>query len=298
MRTCARDRRLSNKVSADAPLTQILYLARRNAYRVPALVCGWENLYLLLRRNIGNDAFVVFVKFLTVDNFAVARPPVIAESTGRCYSFNQKQSFTIYSDVRRPIIIPKTSFILCSCFSNPSCFRKTSLFCALVIDASKQFLTVDPIIANFNVLFGQDTKIWHIISPWTTISISRSIDCFSKQRLCFFSKLMQRAFHHNFACTQLVRRILDEEVPNKKQNECYRDLKYAFKESTHTQELTNLGTSDNPVVTGSSHRPANLVTAFPLGGCCLKCTHHRYAYKRIYDIINSMIPNKVDRSIA
>ena len=38
------DRRLSNKISADAPLTPILYLGRRNASRVP--VSGWENLLI------------------------------------------------------------------------------------------------------------------------------------------------------------------------------------------------------------------------------------------------------------
>ena len=39
--------RLSNKISADAPLTPILYLARRNASRVPVLGSGWENLVIL-----------------------------------------------------------------------------------------------------------------------------------------------------------------------------------------------------------------------------------------------------------
>lgn len=32
------------KISADAPLTPILHLGRRNASRVPALACGWKNL--------------------------------------------------------------------------------------------------------------------------------------------------------------------------------------------------------------------------------------------------------------
>ena len=63
-------------------------------------------------------------------------------------------------------------------------------------------------------------------------------------------------------------------------------------------KLPNKGSSGNPMHTGSSHRPANLMTAFPLGGCCQKCTHRRYAYKHNYDIINSMIPNKVDRRIV
>ena len=35
------------KVSADAPLTQILHLVRRNASCVPAAGCGWENLNVL-----------------------------------------------------------------------------------------------------------------------------------------------------------------------------------------------------------------------------------------------------------
>ena len=34
------------KISADAPLTSILHLGRRNASRVPKLVRGWENLVI------------------------------------------------------------------------------------------------------------------------------------------------------------------------------------------------------------------------------------------------------------
>ena len=37
----------SIKISADAPLTPILYLARRNASRVPVLGSGWENPIIL-----------------------------------------------------------------------------------------------------------------------------------------------------------------------------------------------------------------------------------------------------------
>ena len=79
-------------------------------------------------------------------------------------------------------------------------------------------------------------------------------------------------------------------------NTCNHNLSHIF--LPYHDETNRLGSSGTPVVTDSSHRPANLVTAFPLGGCCLKCTCHQYVYKRIYVIINSMIPNKVDRSIV
>jgi hypothetical protein len=37
-------------------------------------------------------------------------------------------------------------------------------------------------------------------------------------------------------------------------------LEYAFKKSSHEKELTNLGTSDNPMTAGSSHLKGLLVT--------------------------------------
>ena len=54
----------------------------------------------------------------------------------------------------------------------------------------------------------------------------------------------------------------------------------------------------NTSYTGSSHPKLKAATKTFPGGCWLNCTHHRYAYKSIYAIINNMIPNKVDRSIA
>ena len=177
-------------ISADAPLTPILHLGRRNASRVPVLGCGWENLTLYYGKTFtGLDAATIELNFCVFMEVVVGWPVNIA--------------FTKYTK------------------AHPSCFRRRC--------------------------------------QWALHSSSAT----SKQCAC---------------------------------NTCNHNLSHIF--LPYHDETNKLGSSGTPVVTDCSHPKLKAVTETFLGGCCLKCTHHRYAYKRIYAIINSMIPNKVDRSIV
>ena len=62
------------------------------------------------------------------------------------------------------------------------------------------------------------------------------------------------------------------------------------KESFYAEKHTNKGTSDNPVVTGSSHRKFPLVTEDLLGGVDQICTQIRMPLKRFMIILTDSYP--------
>ena len=113
------------------------------------------------------------------------------------------------------------------------------------------------------------------------------LSCFGWKRLSAPAPVRVVLMHQDMADTHCIQQVVQNRFQRKSET---KQTSYVYN--------TNKGTPDKSVIAGSSHLKFFLVTAFSLGGCCIKYMRIRYAFKANYVIINNMIPNKVDRRIV
>ena len=258
---------LPNKISADAPLTPILYLGRRNAYRLPAAGRGWKNLIAG-----------------TTKHFSIS-------SIGKGHDVSNFAFFlvTSFTNTASNYYCGDTSFIT---------FDKNS-----ILNSCKNICTAIIIIYSQNI----------IVNRYVCFVISCTFVFFMRFSNVVVKCFNQRTFHSFWLSPRPARRNQHQYQSNISHTKTIltagpiaiiflwvRSNGQQFDHAEFALDLTceTKGSSSRRQRTGNLNHHRNLASETFPGGWCLNCTHHRYAYNLIYAIINSMIPNKVDRSIA